>query len=207
MKCFITLEMLNFSLNFLFYILCSPTSRKEFSLIMYYFFYWRWSKEARTTSICSHPSHNAHASNKNGGTGIDQNLKFYKFAGGKQEKARLKIYCFLANSTRPPATPKITTRPSHVTYASLTSTSHICTSHKNSCNGVLNNDANSNDKHIKPIVQKSISILLKKKTVIDEEAVTNPMADDTLAIPINRFNNEGVTSDECNSSMASTEAI
>lgn len=58
MKCLIVLEMLNFSLNFLFYIICSKTSRTELNLILYYYFYWRWSKNAKKYVICNHPNHN-----------------------------------------------------------------------------------------------------------------------------------------------------
>nr|QVK45701.1 G protein-coupled receptor [Proales similis] len=57
-KCLNVLEMLNFSFNFLFYIICSQTSRTEFYLIMYYLFYWRWSKQARAAVICNHLAHN-----------------------------------------------------------------------------------------------------------------------------------------------------
>lgn len=58
MKCLIVLEMLNFSLNFLFYIICSKTSRNELNLILYYYFYWKWSKKSRKYIICNHPNHN-----------------------------------------------------------------------------------------------------------------------------------------------------
>ena len=57
-KCLIVLEMLNFSLNFFFYIICSKTSRSELQLILYYYFYWRWSKNAKKYIICNHPNHN-----------------------------------------------------------------------------------------------------------------------------------------------------
>ncbi len=42
-KCLFILEMLNFGTNFLFYTICSKTSRNELFLIIYYYFYWRWS--------------------------------------------------------------------------------------------------------------------------------------------------------------------
>lgn len=60
-KCLNVLEMLNFSLNFLFYIICSKTSRTELNLILYYYFYWRWSKHAKKYVICNHPNHNREA--------------------------------------------------------------------------------------------------------------------------------------------------
>jgi hypothetical protein len=49
-KCFIVLEMTNFSFNFFFYIICSKTSRQELYLILYYFLYFKWSTLAKSSS-------------------------------------------------------------------------------------------------------------------------------------------------------------
>ena len=57
-KCLIVLEMLNFSMNFFFYIICSKTSRNELFLILYYLFYWKWSSKSKKLVICNHPNHN-----------------------------------------------------------------------------------------------------------------------------------------------------
>jgi hypothetical protein len=57
-KCLIILEMLNFSFNFFFYIICSKTSRNELYLILYYFFYWKWSANSKKYIICNHANHN-----------------------------------------------------------------------------------------------------------------------------------------------------
>lgn len=70
MKCLIVLEMLNFSLNFFFYIICSKTSRNELKLILYYYFYWKWSEKSKNIMICNHPNHNRNFKNNNFQAGI-----------------------------------------------------------------------------------------------------------------------------------------
>jgi hypothetical protein len=52
--------MLNFGTNFLFYTVCSKTSRNELYLIMYYYGYWIWSENYKKFPICNHPNHNKH---------------------------------------------------------------------------------------------------------------------------------------------------
>jgi hypothetical protein len=109
-KCFIILEMLNFSMNFLFYIIFSPSSRKEFFLIVYYYTYWKWSKEAKTLIICNHLHHNPLTQDTNDllnnrGNASNSNTTFsrhpfYKF--NVHQKKKFKIYCFLTHSARYP---------------------------------------------------------------------------------------------------------
>lgn len=105
-KVFMVLEMLNFSLNFLFYILGSKTSRNEFKLIMYYFFYWMWTDESKTTVICNHVYHNP-----GGGSGgaagnshissISQNtISAWLFKCAKRKNTKLRIHCYLNYATR-----------------------------------------------------------------------------------------------------------
>lgn len=111
------LEMLNFSLNFFFYIICSKTSRKELFIMFYYFFYWKWSENSKKFVICNHPNHNPNISNtncqaKSNKTANDirtplshqtytneheTNIGIYKQA---KKNTCYKIHCFLANYTR-----------------------------------------------------------------------------------------------------------
>jgi len=113
-KCLSILEMLNFSLNFFFYIICSKTSRTELYLMLYYLFYWKWSAESKHTVICNHPNHNRNVKVQNvtsltnkssfqaqtndmSTTQYETNLNLYNM--GKY-KSKLKIHCFLINATR-----------------------------------------------------------------------------------------------------------
>jgi hypothetical protein len=117
-KCLIVLEMLNFSLNFFFYIICSKTSRNEFYLILYYLIYWKWSKQSKKLVICNHPNHNpkyqfglaslryvtsCKASNNivknsiNNTIDYETNLNIYNT---NRKNTKMKIYCFLLNATK-----------------------------------------------------------------------------------------------------------
>ncbi|CAF0710224.1 unnamed protein product [Brachionus calyciflorus] len=115
------LEMLNFSFNFFFYIMCSKTSRKEFYLLAYYFFYWKWSQHANKIKICNHPEHNQKLftqrstisrnnpncfrgsfnslSHNSCNVQIDErkNSNIYRYF---KRQSRLKIYCFLEHAAR-----------------------------------------------------------------------------------------------------------
>ncbi len=116
-KCLIILEMLNFSMNFFFYIICSKTSRNELFLILYYFFYWKWSSKSKKLIICNHPNHNpnntfsnslkytSYRSNQhnnallNNNNTIDYETNLNIFNENKK-KTRMKIYCFLLNAAK-----------------------------------------------------------------------------------------------------------
>ena len=104
------LEMLNFSLNFFFYIICSKTSRKELFIIFYYFFYWKWSDNSKKFVICNHPNHNPNISTSNSQAKskvasdhhtitneYETNLGIYNQT---KKNTCYKIHCFLANYTR-----------------------------------------------------------------------------------------------------------
>ena len=95
--------MLNSATNFLFYTVCSKTSRNELYLIIYYYGYWIWSENYRKFPICNHPSHNKHI-NINDSTmprlinDSEPNSNVIKMKHSKNSK--LKIHCFLLNAKR-----------------------------------------------------------------------------------------------------------
>lgn len=95
LKCLFILEMLNFGINFLFYILFSKTSRNELYLIVYYFFCWKWSKDSKKYSICNHPHHNNN--DQNNITDYDYNRNLFNMA---QKNSKSDINCFLLNASR-----------------------------------------------------------------------------------------------------------
>lgn len=106
-KVFMVLEMLNFSLNFLFYILGSKTSRNEFKLIMYYFFYWIWTDESKTTVICNHVYHNPGSNTGTRGNGnshissrSQNTISAWLFKCIKRKNTKLRIHCYLNYATR-----------------------------------------------------------------------------------------------------------
>lgn len=111
-KCLNILEMFNFTFNFIFYIICSKTSRKELYLIVYYFFYWKWSDRSKQIKICNHLEHNQElilaknsllATNPRSCRDSNNNMlqsKADKMSDSNiynyfKRKTRLKIYCFL----------------------------------------------------------------------------------------------------------------
>lgn len=111
-KCLIILEMFNFTFNFIFYIICSKTSRKELHLIVYYLFYWKWSDRSKKIKICNHLEHNKEliltknsllATNPRSCRDSNSNMlqsKAEKISDSNiynyfKRKSRLKIYCFL----------------------------------------------------------------------------------------------------------------
>jgi hypothetical protein len=104
MKCLIILEMLNFSINFFFYIIFSKTSRSELYLILYYYFYWKWSDEPKRQCICNHLKHNRKYIHPTNGNTIGrmnsinehQNNNQFKFSNSIK-CSRMKIHCFLIN--------------------------------------------------------------------------------------------------------------
>ena len=103
-KCLIILEMLNFSMNFLFYIMCSKTSRNEFYLILYYFFYWKWSKASKAIVICNHPNHNRNvtpmARVDDIATISQVNASNSRNTSSVRSNSRMKSHCFLSNGSR-----------------------------------------------------------------------------------------------------------
>ena len=120
-KCLFILEMLNFGTNFLFYTICSKTSRNELFLIIYYYFYWRWSKNYKKYPICNHPNHNKHlntsdrlntinrfnnninnnSNNINNNSANDsENNRNVVGMNNSNKNSKFKIHCFLLNATR-----------------------------------------------------------------------------------------------------------
>lgn len=118
-KCLNVLEMFNFSLNFVFYIICSKTSRNELYLIVYYLFYWKWSDRSKQIKICNHVEHNREltsgkssilVANSRSFKGSNNNVCLISNKNGKRKdsniynyfkrKSRLKIYCFLEHAAR-----------------------------------------------------------------------------------------------------------
>ena len=125
-KILIIVEMLNFSFNFFFYILCSKTSRNELYLILYYFLYWKWSANSKKYIICNHPNHNPNYSfysqpqntmhkhnqtlanncnniyshNKENQTVNEYETTNLNMYNVPKKNSRLKIHCFLLNASR-----------------------------------------------------------------------------------------------------------
>ena len=105
-KCLIILEMLNFSMNFLFYIMCSKTSRNEFYLILYYLFYWQWSKDSKLISICNHLNHNRNVylginyKSSRGNISITDTNDLNTNLKTSSTRTKSKIQCFLINGHR-----------------------------------------------------------------------------------------------------------
>ena len=106
-KCFFILEMLNFGSNFVFYIICSKTSRKELYLIIYYFFCWKWSAKSKKYTICNHPNHNSSRrpiltnqnsiSYKNSSYTNERDTNLYNMS---KKNSKSRINCFLINASR-----------------------------------------------------------------------------------------------------------
>ncbi|RNA40965.1 FMRFamide receptor-like [Brachionus plicatilis] len=118
-KCLNVLEMFNFTFNFIFYIICSKTSRNELYLIVYYLFYWKWSDRSKKIKICNHAEHNQElissknsilVTNSRSFRGSNNNICLIQNKIGKKSdsnifsyfkrKSRLKIYCFLEHAAR-----------------------------------------------------------------------------------------------------------
>ena len=111
-KCFFILEMLNFGSNFLFYTICSKTSRNELYLILYYYLYWIWSKNYRKYPICNHPNHNTHINtsermrelstltSRYSNCNLDYEMSKSQSVVKNSKNSKSKIHCFLANATR-----------------------------------------------------------------------------------------------------------
>ncbi len=99
--------MLNFGTNFLFYTVCSKTSRNELYLIMYYYGYWIWSENYKKFPICNHPNHNKHIDihDRNRENTLhrltnETEPKSNVINMKNNKKSRLKIHCFLLNAKR-----------------------------------------------------------------------------------------------------------
>ena len=100
--------MLNFGTNFLFYTICSKTSRNELYLIMYYYGYWKWSTNYKKFPICNHPNHNKHISvhERTRDTSTmhrvtqDSEHKSNAININNSKNSKLKIHCFLLNAKR-----------------------------------------------------------------------------------------------------------
>lgn len=110
-KCFFIIEMLNFGSNFLFYTICSKTSRNELYLILYYYLYWIWSKNYRKYPICNHPHHNTHINmsertrevstmSRYSNGHLDHEVSKSQNVVNNSKNSKSKIHCFLLNATR-----------------------------------------------------------------------------------------------------------
>jgi hypothetical protein len=146
-KTFIQLEFMNFSFNFIFYILCSRTSRKEFFLILYYFFYWKWSQESKTTIICNHVKHNERSVLQQQINNEQQPLQHSQsiiqrnsavtassiYFKSYQTKTISRVYCFLNYKTRSLNRTQNTNNTNASTYTMIRQNSNFNYSTNNRC--------------------------------------------------------------------------
>ena len=69
-------------------------SRKEFYLMCYYFFYWKWSTKERAIPICKHPKHQSSYSAADQISLAKNGINLYR------RQSASSVSCFLANSSR-----------------------------------------------------------------------------------------------------------